>query len=116
MRLMSRTSSDADSDVLADYVLALLRHDHTENEVKQLCIEQLDDFLKDRQLSSFLVVCGCLKKVLTQSTKQILDISSRMFSPRSRLRRSVPSIRHSLVAVSPSISLHATTLLPWPTK
>lgn len=39
--------SDADSDVLADYVLALLRHDQAEEEVKQLCVDQLDDFLKE---------------------------------------------------------------------
>ncbi|KAI9789414.1 MAG: hypothetical protein M1816_006074 [Peltula sp. TS41687] len=39
--------SDADSDVLADYVLALLRHDSPEAEVRTLCIEQLEDFLKD---------------------------------------------------------------------
>ena len=40
--------SDADSDVLADYVLALLRHDLPVEEVRKLCIDQLEDFLKDR--------------------------------------------------------------------
>ncbi|KAF3942321.1 hypothetical protein ABW19_dt0206759 [Dactylella cylindrospora] len=39
--------SDADSDVLADYVLALLRHEQSEDEVKQMCIDQLDDFLRE---------------------------------------------------------------------
>ncbi|KAK6346852.1 hypothetical protein TWF696_006958 [Orbilia brochopaga] len=39
--------SDADSDVLADYVLALLRHEQSENEVRQMCIDQLDDFLRE---------------------------------------------------------------------
>ncbi|EWC43382.1 hypothetical protein DRE_07709 [Drechslerella stenobrocha 248] len=39
--------SDADSDVLADYVLALLRHDQSENEVRQMCVDQLDDFLRE---------------------------------------------------------------------
>ncbi|KAI9667052.1 MAG: hypothetical protein M1829_005593 [Trizodia sp. TS-e1964] len=42
-------SSDADSDVLADYVLALLRHDQPSEDVRKLCIEQLEDFLKDRK-------------------------------------------------------------------
>jgi len=42
--------SDADSDVLADYVLALLRHDQPVEEVRKLCIDQLEDFLKDRML------------------------------------------------------------------
>ncbi|KAF3296897.1 hypothetical protein TWF132_009395 [Orbilia oligospora] len=39
--------SDADSDVLADYVLALLRHEQSEAEVRQMCIDQLDDFLRE---------------------------------------------------------------------
>ncbi|KAI5781448.1 hypothetical protein EDC01DRAFT_238266 [Geopyxis carbonaria] len=39
--------SDADSDVLADYVLALLRHDQSAEEVKTLCVDQLDDFLRE---------------------------------------------------------------------
>ena len=41
--------SDADADVLADYVLALLRHQQSEDEVKQMCEDQLLDFLHDRQ-------------------------------------------------------------------
>lgn len=36
--------------MLADYVLALLRHEHEDEEVKQLCDDQLDDFLKDRMV------------------------------------------------------------------
>jgi hypothetical protein len=40
-------SSDADSDVLADYVIALLRHDQPVDEVRKLCDDQLEDFLKD---------------------------------------------------------------------
>lgn len=42
-------SSDADADVLADYVLALLRHQQNVEEVKQMCKDQLLDFLHDRQ-------------------------------------------------------------------
>ena len=48
-------SSDADSDVLADYVLALLRHEQGEAEVKKLCVDQLDDFLRERE---FFQSCG----------------------------------------------------------
>ncbi|KAI4131520.1 MAG: hypothetical protein LQ347_002945, partial [Umbilicaria vellea] len=39
--------SDADSDVLADYVLALIRADTPEAELKANAIENLEDFLKD---------------------------------------------------------------------
>ena len=60
---MEKNSSDADSDVLADYVLALLRHDQTQEEVQKLCIEQLDDFLHDRicspRFSSLFFILGC---------------------------------------------------------
>ena len=40
-------SSDADSDVLADYVLALIRADTPEAELKVNAIENLEDFLKE---------------------------------------------------------------------
>lgn len=40
-------SSDADSDVLADYVLALIRADTSEPELRANAIENLEDFLKD---------------------------------------------------------------------
>lgn len=51
LTLSSSSSSDADSDVLADYVLALLRHDSPQAELRKLCIEQLEDFLKERMCS-----------------------------------------------------------------
>ena len=40
-------SSDADSDVLADYVLALIRSEHSDEKAKALCVENLQDFLQD---------------------------------------------------------------------
>lgn len=44
---MSFCSSDADADVLADYVLALLRHDGDTETVRQLCEAEIPDFLKE---------------------------------------------------------------------
>ena len=44
-------SSDADSDVLADYVLALIRADTPEPDLRANAIENLEDFLKERLLS-----------------------------------------------------------------
>jgi hypothetical protein len=40
-------SSDADADVLADYVLALLRHDGDIETVRRLCEDEIPDFLKE---------------------------------------------------------------------
>ncbi|KFZ17608.1 hypothetical protein V502_04514 [Pseudogymnoascus sp. VKM F-4520 (FW-2644)] len=40
-------TSDADADVLADYVLALLRHDGDIETVRSLCEEEIPDFLKE---------------------------------------------------------------------
>ncbi|KAF9199240.1 hypothetical protein BGZ49_010668 [Haplosporangium sp. Z 27] len=37
--------SDADPGMLADYIIALLKHDKESNELKTLCISQLEDFL-----------------------------------------------------------------------
>ncbi|KAG9305945.1 hypothetical protein G9A89_016598 [Geosiphon pyriformis] len=38
---------DADPGVLADYVIALLKHDKSSQDLRQLCVSQLDDFLKE---------------------------------------------------------------------
>ncbi|KAL1842181.1 hypothetical protein VTJ49DRAFT_5868 [Mycothermus thermophilus] len=40
-------TSDADPDVLADYVLALLRHDGSIADVRRLCEEEIPDFVKE---------------------------------------------------------------------
>jgi hypothetical protein len=40
-------SSDADSDVLADYVLALIRADTPDEDLKKNAMENLEDFLRD---------------------------------------------------------------------
>lgn len=45
-------SSDADSDVLADYVLALIRSDAPDDEIKQTSVENLEDFLRESMLST----------------------------------------------------------------
>jgi RNA-binding protein 26 len=39
------SSSEADPDVLSDYILALLRHDQPPAEVMHTCITQLADFM-----------------------------------------------------------------------
>lgn len=43
--------SDADADVLADYVLALLKHDGSAQDVRRLCNEEIPDFLKEGESS-----------------------------------------------------------------
>lgn len=45
--LRLKCSSDADADVLADYVLALLRHDGDVQDVRRLCETEIPDFLKE---------------------------------------------------------------------
>lgn len=43
--------SDADSDVLADYVIALMRADTPESELRTNAIDSLEDFLKDNTIA-----------------------------------------------------------------
>ena len=38
-------ASEADPDVLSDYILALLRHDQSPGDVMKTCITQLSDFM-----------------------------------------------------------------------
>lgn len=40
--------SDADADVLADYVLALIRADAPDEEIRKASVEGLEDFLRER--------------------------------------------------------------------
>lgn len=59
------SSSEADPDVLSDYILALLRHDQSPAEVMQTCITQLADFMTSGSLpqnpsnSNFRSSCIC---------------------------------------------------------
>lgn len=45
--LRSLSRSDADSDVLAEYVIALLKHDGDLASVRKLCEEEIPDFLTE---------------------------------------------------------------------
>jgi hypothetical protein len=51
--LNSYIRCDAEPSVLADYVIALLKHDKEDQELIDLCASQLQDFLKDHT-SDFL--------------------------------------------------------------
>lgn len=46
--------SDADSDVLADYVIALLKHDGDAASVRTLCEAEIPDFLTEGPSKSLL--------------------------------------------------------------
>lgn len=48
VKLLTFYSTDADADVLADYVLALVRSDEPDDQVKQNCLTNLEDFLAQR--------------------------------------------------------------------
>ena len=45
--MIRRQSSDADSDVLADYVIALVRADDPEAQLRPNVVSNLEDFLKE---------------------------------------------------------------------
>lgn len=59
-------SCDADPSALAKYVVALVKKDKTEKELKALCIDQLDVFLqKGRQSLTFKQTVFCLLDCIT---------------------------------------------------
>lgn len=70
MRVRSVCSSDADSDVLADYVLALISSDAPEDEIRQTSVENLEDFLRESALAVTIVRSPLL--LLTQNRHQTL--------------------------------------------
>ena len=83
--------SDADPDVLADYVLALVKSDESDEQVKQNCLENLEDFLKDRMAPRKIT----LHAPMNADGEQIPYPLSIKFSPRSRtghtIRNKLPS-------------------------
>lgn len=40
-------SSDADSEVLAEYIIALLKHDGDKKSIRELCEREIPDFLNE---------------------------------------------------------------------
>ena len=82
--------SDADSDVLADYVLALIRTDTPFAQLRSDVLESLEDFLKDSKqqtLSDLLMIPPLLKK---EVFAELVSLACRY----SRLRQRVLS-KHS---------------------
>ncbi|KAL0264923.1 hypothetical protein SLS55_000877 [Diplodia seriata] len=81
-------NSDADSDVLADYVLALVRTDGSDEQVKTNCLENLEDFLHDHTESFVDDVFNAIrtKSYLpkdTSSAPQQAQAESQPFNPPS---------------------------------
>ncbi|KAG0367957.1 hypothetical protein BC939DRAFT_445349 [Gamsiella multidivaricata] len=66
--------ADADPGMLADYVIALLKHDKEKDDLRALCISQLEDFLP-KQADAF--VDTLFKALDTKSYMQSHDAKSR---------------------------------------
>lgn len=43
--------SDADTEVLADYIIALLKHDGDKKSIRELCEKEIPDFLTEGTLN-----------------------------------------------------------------
>lgn len=54
-------SCDADPSALAKYVLALVKKDKSEKELKALCIDQLDVFLQKGKVFDLKILLYCNK-------------------------------------------------------
>ncbi|KAJ3123316.1 hypothetical protein HK100_011651 [Physocladia obscura] len=70
-------SCDADPSVLAEYVIALLKHDKTNADLRTLCLEQLDEFLK-HETETFV-------------SKLFVAVQNREYLPKSVPQKPQPS-------------------------
>lgn len=86
--------SDADSDVLADYVLALVKSDEPDAQIKANCLENLEDFLKEHTAQFVDDVFGAI-------TSESYD-PSRPPKPVAPASGSLHSAQRTLAANSPS--------------
>ncbi|KEQ71197.1 hypothetical protein M436DRAFT_13914, partial [Aureobasidium namibiae CBS 147.97] len=73
--------SDADSDVLADYVLALIKSDESDDQVKQNCNDNLLDFLHDTTPQFVNDVFAHLANSQSHSQSQPLQPTATAFQP-----------------------------------
>ncbi|KAG9234951.1 hypothetical protein BJ875DRAFT_375332 [Amylocarpus encephaloides] len=75
-------TSDADADVLADYVLALLRHDGDVETVRGLCMVEIPDFLKEDSATFIRDVFDAINyKSYLPSAGPLSSRSSAPFAP-----------------------------------
>lgn len=81
---------DADPEKLADYVIALLKHDKPEKELKNLCINQLEEFLRDEteNFINQLFVALSNKSYINGDKTEILSPSIEIEEKTSDLKRS----------------------------
>lgn len=72
-------SCDADPSALAKYVVALVKKDKTEKELKALCIDQLDVFLqKGKRNPSFKENCILQRRPLVLTFKVHLQFANSL--------------------------------------
>lgn len=65
---------DADSGTLAQYVIALLKHEREDEALKLHCVEQLTDFLKNKTEPFVRDLFDVIKGVLTNIKNIIISI------------------------------------------
>ena len=78
---------DAEPSVLADYVIALLKHDKEDQELIDLCASQLQDFLKDHTSDFLKDLFNFLNKNQKDDHYQRNDQHSRDDNKFSKRRR-----------------------------
>ncbi|KAI8461402.1 hypothetical protein BY996DRAFT_4573478 [Phakopsora pachyrhizi] len=110
---------DADPAVLSDYVIALLRHNKPEDELKLTCLKQLDDFLSKEtnqfvidlfeQLTTSSKFNGALKSSENNSPTTV-SLGKRPLS--DDLSYSPSNSPSSNAFVDPSYRPHSTSLIP----
>src|SRR4051812_18777684 len=119
--MISSSSSDADSDVLADYVLALIRSDAPDDEIRNTSVENLEDFLRERTCHISIALAPLKSLTPFQTLSPLSKTSSQPLAP-SRLPLLDRSLRSSLSTRMPhpnrkfqSMSPRALETIPPPT-
>lgn len=93
-RLTGYTRSDADSDVLAEYVIALLRHDGDPAAVRTLCEQEIPDFLTEGMSGSAAAAARRITNTLVEP-KAFLDDVFQAITYRSYLPGAPPPPKHA---------------------
>ncbi len=95
LRDLMLSSSDADSDVLADYVLALVKSEESDEKVKSNCLENLEDFLRERRYTQRTALQTEYSRYTSDTAEFVEDvfeaIRTKSYSPTSSAARSALS-------------------------
>lgn len=107
--------SDAEAPILAEYCIALLKHEQSEDEVRKMCVEQLSDFLRG---DTKAFVDDVFEAIKARTFAKAGSLSSKL--PAAKVQRTQklptaePSTKSAIAQVAPPVTIPPADNTPFP--